>query len=83
MEEKKMMAQKQAEEATIVATFNEAEQDGDGDGNGNGNDHGKEEGERAAAEEPQPFLSVKSLLWHGGSVWDAWFSCASNQVRVV
>lgn len=26
-------------------------------------------------------FSVKSLLWHGGSVHDAWFSCASNQVR--
>jgi auxin influx carrier (AUX1 LAX family) len=26
-------------------------------------------------------VSMKSLLWHGGSVWDAWFSCASNQVR--
>ena len=25
-------------------------------------------------------LSFKSLLWHGGSVYDAWFSCASNQV---
>lgn len=25
-------------------------------------------------------LSLKSLLWHGGSVYDAWFSCASNQV---
>ena len=25
-------------------------------------------------------LSMKSMLWHGGSVWDAWFSCASNQV---
>ncbi|CAD5184405.1 unnamed protein product [Musa acuminata subsp. malaccensis] len=23
---------------------------------------------------------MKSLLWHGGSAWDAWFSCASNQV---
>jgi len=21
-----------------------------------------------------------SFLWHGGSVYDAWFSCASNQV---
>lgn len=21
------------------------------------------------------------LFWHGGSVYDAWFSCASNQVR--
>lgn len=25
-------------------------------------------------------LSFKSFLWHGGSVYDAWFSCASNQV---
>ena len=21
------------------------------------------------------------IFWHGGSVYDAWFSCASNQVR--
>ena len=26
------------------------------------------------------FFSLKSVLWHGGSVYDAWFSCASNQV---
>jgi auxin influx carrier (AUX1 LAX family) len=25
-------------------------------------------------------FNVKSFFWHGGSVWDAWFSCASNQV---
>jgi hypothetical protein len=24
---------------------------------------------------------MKRLLWHGGSVYDAWFSAASNQVR--
>lgn len=23
---------------------------------------------------------LKNLLWHGGSAYDAWFSCASNQV---
>ncbi|CAH9101025.1 unnamed protein product [Cuscuta epithymum] len=28
-------------------------------------------------------FSVKSFLWHGGSAWDAWFSCASNQVAQV
>ncbi|KHG08092.1 Auxin transporter-like protein 2 [Gossypium arboreum] len=28
-------------------------------------------------------FSVKNLLWHGGSVYDAWFSCASNQVAQV
>ncbi|KAK1352534.1 auxin transporter-like protein 2 [Heracleum sosnowskyi] len=28
-------------------------------------------------------LNLKSFLWHGGSAWDAWFSCASNQVAQV
>lgn len=23
---------------------------------------------------------LSKLFWHGGSVYDAWFSCASNQV---
>lgn len=23
---------------------------------------------------------LSNLFWHGGSVYDAWFSCASNQV---
>lgn len=23
---------------------------------------------------------LSSFLWHGGSAYDAWFSCASNQV---
>ena len=27
-------------------------------------------------------LLMKRFLWHGGSVFDAWFSCASNQVSV-
>ncbi|CAA0832852.1 Auxin transporter protein 1 [Striga hermonthica] len=62
-----MLAQKQAEEA-IVSTFDSAE---------NG---GKETA--GNAEEP-PILSVKNMLWHGGSAWDAWFSCASNQVAQV
>ncbi|XAR72716.1 hypothetical protein NMG60_11019452 [Bertholletia excelsa] len=26
---------------------------------------------------------ISSLFWHGGSVYDAWFSCASNQVAQV
>ncbi|KAK2995264.1 hypothetical protein RJ640_018371 [Escallonia rubra] len=60
-----MLPQKQAEEA-IVSNFSEAEHEG------------KEEGKE---EEDKSFFSVKSILWHGGSVWDAWFSCASNQVH--
>lgn len=40
-------------------------------------DHeGKEE-----KEEDDSFFSIKNALWHGGSAWDAWFSCASNQVK--
>jgi auxin influx carrier (AUX1 LAX family) len=38
---------------------------------GEGSDQQQEHGGR---------FSMKDLLWHGGSVWDAWFSCASNQV---
>ncbi|KAG0463810.1 hypothetical protein HPP92_019879 [Vanilla planifolia] len=30
-----------------------------------------------------PTFNLKSLLWHSGSVYDAWFSCASNQVAQV
>lgn len=59
-----MLPQKQAEEA-IVSNFSEAEHEG------------KEE---EKGEEQQSLFSMKSFLWHGGSVWDAWFSCASNQV---
>lgn len=61
-----MLAQKQAEEA-IVPNFNET------DGSCS-----KEEVEKL--EEDQSLFNVKSFLWHGGSAWDAWFSCASNQV---
>ncbi|KAK6120278.1 hypothetical protein DH2020_045969 [Rehmannia glutinosa] len=67
-----MLTQKQAEEA-IVSNFSETEHDGGGGG-------GKEE---ETAEEDQTIFSVKSMLWHGGSAWDAWFSCASNQVAQV
>lgn len=28
----------------------------------------------------QTGFSLSNFLWHGGSVYDAWFSCASNQV---
>jgi auxin influx carrier (AUX1 LAX family) len=26
---------------------------------------------------------LSGLLWHGGSAYDAWFSCASNQVTTL
>lgn len=59
-----MLPQKQAEEA-IVSNFNDAE------------GQGKEE---QMKEDDQSGFNVRNLLWHGGSAWDAWFSCASNQV---
>lgn len=64
-----MLAQKQAEEA-IVSNFSEA------------HDHeGKEDHHQDKEEENTSLFNVKNFLWHGGSVWDAWFSCASNQVH--
>ncbi|THU67992.1 hypothetical protein C4D60_Mb05t30550 [Musa balbisiana] len=69
----RMPQQTQAEEAAIAGSGittsnNETEQGG-----------GKEEED----DETASVFSVKSLLWHGGSAWDAWFSCASNQVAQV
>lgn len=40
----------------------------------------KETEEGIMEDEIEPRGSMKSFLWHGGSVYDAWFSCASNQV---
>ncbi|CAL9177170.1 unnamed protein product [Musa hybrid cultivar] len=67
-----------AEEADVAASGipvinNEAEQPGGG-GVGGTAATVEGEGERDSA------FSMKSLLWHGGSAWDAWFSCASNQL---
>jgi hypothetical protein len=56
--------EKQAEEA-IVSNYSETDQ---------------HEGKEEEKEENHSIFSVKSVLWHGGSAWDAWFSCASNQV---
>ena len=51
-------------EEAIVPSFNET------------TEHEEKEEEKG----DHSIFSVKSLLWHGGSVYDAWFSCASNQV---
>ncbi|KAL2940639.1 Auxin transporter-like protein 2 [Bienertia sinuspersici] len=44
-----------------------------------------EERENAVAEteDEDHKFSFKNFLWHGGSAYDAWFSCASNQVAQV
>ena len=60
----KMLPPKQAEEA-MVPSFDQAEPDN------------REEEDN---EKDNSGISFKSFLWHGGSVYDAWFSCASNQV---
>ncbi|KAK4268625.1 hypothetical protein QN277_025247 [Acacia crassicarpa] len=46
-------------------------------------DETEHEGEDQPERDSSGGFSFKSLLWHGGSVWDAWFSCASNQVAQV
>jgi auxin influx carrier (AUX1 LAX family) len=44
------------------------------------NDTEHEEKEEVSKDESG--FRLKSILWHGGSVYDAWFSCASNQVQL-
>ncbi|CAN1771518.1 Auxin transporter-like protein 2 [Linum perenne] len=39
--------------------------------------------EKQEEQQQSTSLGFKNFLWHGGSVWDAWFSCASNQVAQV
>lgn len=41
----------------------------------------KGDDEESSIQDDQARFNMKTLLWHGGSVYDAWFSCASNQVR--
>ncbi|XP_028803745.1 auxin transporter-like protein 1 [Neltuma alba] len=62
-----MSQQKQAEEA-IMPTMNPTTE--------------RDESEGGAKGDGSAF-TFKSFLWHGGSVYDAWFSCASNQVAQV
>ncbi|PKI39585.1 hypothetical protein CRG98_040055 [Punica granatum] len=64
-----MMSHRQVEEA-MVSSFAEGE-------GGHGE---KKEGNQT--DESSKF-GLKNFLWHGGSVYDAWFSCASNQVAQV
>lgn len=42
-----------------------------------GNEQDEREGELGV---DQSISGFKNFLWNGGSVYDAWFSCASNQV---
>lgn len=63
-----MLPQNQAEEA-IVTSLNETE-----------SEIGVREEEKDLQD--HSMSSIKNFLWHGGSAWDAWFSCASNQVKI-
>ncbi|XP_057532402.1 auxin transporter-like protein 2 isoform X2 [Amaranthus tricolor] len=65
-----MVSEKHGEEA-IVSNFNENESQSNMEIDGN------------SKEDDHAMFSMKSFFWHGGSVWDAWFSCASNQVAQV
>lgn len=70
------MGQKQAEEAIVSSNLYETEHDVS-----SGSKEGVVETNGSSSE--GGILDVRSFLWHGGSAWDAWFSCASNQVAQV
>lgn len=65
-----MMGQIQAEESMVYT--NDTETNGSLEVEKHGGDERGEDGSG---------IGIKSFLWHGGSAWDAWFSCASNQVH--
>ena len=65
-----MLPQNQAEEAIVTTSLNETE-----------SEVGMREEEKELQQQDHSMFNIKSFLWHGGSVWDAWFSCASNQVK--
>ena len=44
-------------------------------------ENGENEGFEHENDDENHNFSFKNFLWHGGSVYDAWFSCASNQVH--
>lgn len=65
----------EGEEAIVTGpSLSETEHEG-----GGRREEAEEEGLR---NQESSMFSFKSFLWHGGSVWDAWFSCASNQVSL-
>lgn len=62
-----MAPAKQSTEEAIVPSFNQTTEQ-------------EEYREEQREEGDESLVGFKSFLWHGGSVYDAWFSCASNQV---
>ncbi|KAM0014133.1 putative amino acid transporter, transmembrane domain-containing protein [Helianthus debilis subsp. tardiflorus] len=62
-----MLPNKQAEEAIVPGEMKGA------------NEQEQQQGEQEAVVE-QSMSGFKKFLWHGGSAYDAWFSCDSNQV---
>uniref|UniRef100_A0A1J3DQM9 Auxin transporter-like protein 1 n=1 Tax=Noccaea caerulescens TaxID=107243 RepID=A0A1J3DQM9_NOCCA len=70
-----MSGEKQAEEAIVVSGVSETDDDVAG--------RKVEDSTAEVIDGVGDGFSVKSFLWHGGSAWDAWFSCASNQVAQV
>ncbi|XP_010534639.1 PREDICTED: auxin transporter-like protein 3 [Tarenaya hassleriana] len=56
-------------ETVIAGNYLEMEREGEGEEEGNSSFSAK--------------TKLSKFFWHGGSVYDAWFSCASNQVAQV
>jgi hypothetical protein len=74
-----MFPGEQAEDAIVADVANPNGKEGETRGGTMGVEGGV--GDREQEDQHGGKFTMKSLLWHGGSVWDAWFSCASNQVN--
>ncbi|CAD6258025.1 unnamed protein product [Miscanthus lutarioriparius] len=70
-------------ETIVAGNYIEMERDVGGDGGDHGDQPGGDAASSGARGGGGEKLALSSLFWHGGSVYDAWFSCASNQVAQV
>ncbi|PUZ43857.1 hypothetical protein GQ55_8G040500 [Panicum hallii var. hallii] len=72
-------------ETIVAGNYMEMERAGGGGGEAGGDVGDQQAGGTASASASRRGCgkALSSLFWHGGSVYDAWFSCASNQVAQV
>ena len=73
-------------ETIVAGNYMEMERAGGGEAADDGGDDHQAGGTASASASRRGGggkTALSSLFWHGGSVYDAWFSCASNQVAQV
>ena len=70
-------------ETIVAGNYMEMERAGSGEASDGAGDDQAGGTAKASASRRGGGKALSSLFWHGGSVYDAWFSCASNQVAQV